>query len=127
MQLHFNRNTEGHHITSYGLGYFVVNERRIESSILVSRDTLIDDWPATTIQDLDAEAINKVIERRPEVVIVGSGGSHQFPDMALLGMLSAARIGFEVMGTGAACRTYNVLMSESREVMAMLIRIPESQ
>jgi uncharacterized protein len=126
VQLHFNRNTEGHQITSYGHGYFVVNDRRIESSIVVSRELLIDDWPATSIQDVDAKAIKDVVERRPEVVIIGSGSSHRFPDMALLGLLSAARIGFEVMGTGAACRTYNVLMSESREVMAMLIRIPES-
>lgn len=57
----------------------------------------------------------------PEVVLLGTGARQQFPDPVLLGILHAQRIGVEVMDTAAACRTFNVLVTEGRPVAAALI------
>jgi len=62
-----------------------------------------------------------VLALRPEVLLIGTGPRQVFPDRALLAPLHAARVGFEVMDTAAACRTYNVLVGEGREVAAALI------
>jgi uncharacterized protein len=57
----------------------------------------------------------------PEIVLVGSGRAFAFPDPSLLAPLYAAGIGVEVMDTRAACRTYNLLLGEGRNVIAALI------
>ena len=127
MQLHLDRNPEVNHITSYGPGYFVVNERRIQSSIIVSRNTLVADWSARSIGDLDPDLIKEVAGGRPELVILGTGARHRFPKPTVLAPLSNAKVGVEVMGTGAACRTYNVLLAENRDVLAMLLGIERAE
>jgi uncharacterized protein len=55
------------------------------------------------------------------VVIYGSGASLRFPPAALMRPLIEARIGFETMDSGAACRTYNVLATEGRRVLLALL------
>jgi len=54
-------------------------------------------------------------------VIFGSGERLRFPKPALLRTLIERRVGFEAMDTAAACRTYNVLVSEGRNVIAALL------
>jgi uncharacterized protein len=54
-------------------------------------------------------------------VVLGTGTRQRFPDTKLLGAVLARGIGCEVMDTGAACRTYNVLVSEDRPVVAALL------
>jgi uncharacterized protein len=58
---------------------------------------------------------------KPELVLFGTGEHLRFPDAKLLARLSAARIGTEVMDTRAACRTYNILAEEGRDVAAAMI------
>jgi len=76
---------------------------------------------------LGAGAINfdrifdALIEIAPEVVVFGSGARLRFPHPRLLAKLSQQRIGVETMDFGAACRTYNILMSEGRRVAAALL------
>ena len=57
----------------------------------------------------------------PEIVVLGSGTRQRFPELQLLAALLSRGIGCEVMDTGAACRTYNVLASEDRRVVAALL------
>jgi uncharacterized protein len=57
---------------------------------------------------------------KPALVVFGSGATFAFPATPILAAFSQARIGFDVMDTAAACRTYNVLMSEGRNVAAAL-------
>ncbi len=58
---------------------------------------------------------------RPEIVLLGCGARFRFPSPAVLAPLYGAGIGVEVMDTRAACRTYNILLSEGRRVVAALI------
>ncbi len=57
----------------------------------------------------------------PEIVLLGTGETQRFPDTAVLGAILARGIGVEVMANGAACRTYNVLVSEDRKVAVALV------
>jgi uncharacterized protein len=61
-----------------------------------------------------------------EVVLLGTGRQQRFPSMQLMAALSRKGIGLEPMDTAAACRTYNVLMSEDRRVAAALLLIEPS-
>ena len=53
-----------------------------------------------------------------EVILIGSGATQAFPPAAVWQALVQHGIGFEVMRTDAACRTYNVLSSEARRIVA---------
>ena len=107
--------------TGYGEGYVAVNGARHSSSLVVSGDRLVTDWPAAALEDLTAGHLAALIELKPEIVLLGSGATFRFPEPALLAPLYRAGIGVEVMDTPAACRTYNILLGEGRNVIAALI------
>ena len=107
--------------TGYGEGYVEVNRVRHARSLVVSGERLVTDWPAATVADLSADHMAAILEFRPEIVLLGTGAAFTFPDRALLAPLHKAGIGVEVMDTAAACRTYNILLAEGRNVVAALI------
>ena len=107
--------------TGYGEGYVEVNRARHASSLVVSGERLITDWPVDSINALTADHLAAIVELKPEVVLLGTGRTFTFPDPRLLAPLHGAKIGVEVMDTAAACRTYNILMGEGRNVVAALI------
>ena len=87
---------------------------------IVAADALHFDWPARW-EDLAAAHFEFLLTLRPEIVLLGSGARQKFPHPALLRSLSAARIGLEAMDTPAACRTYNILIAEGRNVIAAVM------
>jgi uncharacterized protein len=107
--------------TGYGDGYVAVNGARHSASLVVSGDRLITDWPAASLEALTADHLAAIVELKPEIVLLGSGSTFRFPEPALLAPLYKAGIGVEVMDTPAACRTYNILLGEGRNVIAALI------
>ena len=107
--------------TGYGPGYVEVNKRRYFSSLLVSAARLVTDWPAASVDELTADHLAAILELKPEIAVIGSGAAFKFPDAARLAPLHQARIGVEVMDTTAACRTYNILLAEGRNVVAAVI------
>jgi uncharacterized protein len=107
--------------TGYGEGYVAVNGARHSASLVVGGDRLITDWPAASLDALTADHLAALVELKPEIVLLGSGPTFRFPEPALLAPLYKAGIGVEVMDTPAACRTYNILLGEGRNVVAALI------
>ncbi len=107
--------------TGYGDGYVEINRQRHTSSLVVSAERLITDWPVDSVGALGADHLAAIVELRPEVVLLGTGRAFMFPESRLLAPLHAAKIGVEVMDTTAACRTYNILLGEGRNVVAALI------
>ena len=107
--------------TGYGEGYVEVNRQRHAASVVVGADRLITDWPAKSIEGLTADHFAAVVAMRPEIVLLGTGARFAFPAPALLAPLRQAGIGVEVMDTPAACRTYNILLGEGRNVVAALV------
>jgi uncharacterized protein len=110
-----------HVVRSYAPGLIRIGEREFDRSVIVSATTLIEHWRPATVAELAAADFEPVVALRPAILLLGTGPRQVFPEAELLGALHAARIGVEVMDTGAACRTYNVLVSEGREVAAALI------
>lgn len=71
--------------------------------------------------ELAARHAAAVLALEPEVVLLGTGPKQLFPASEFGATFLRAGVGFEVMDTGAACRTFNVLVSEQRRVVALLI------
>jgi uncharacterized protein len=84
-------------------------------------DRIAEDWNVESLDLLAREDIKALVSLKPELVLLGTGDTLRFPDPRLLEDLMAARIGAEVMDTRAACRTYNILAEEGRNVAAALI------
>lgn len=110
-----------HVVRGYAPGLLRIGDREFTRSVIVSAQTLIDDWRPQRAADLTAADLEPALALQPGILLLGSGPRQVFPAPDLLAQLYAARIGFEVMDTGAACRTYNVLVAEGREVAAALI------
>jgi uncharacterized protein len=107
-------------VRAYSPGVLRIGEHEFSRSVLLSAESLVE-WRPQQIGELTAADLEPVLALRPEVLLLGSGARQVFPAPALLAQLYAARLGFEVMDTGAACRTYNVLVAEGRAVAAALI------
>jgi uncharacterized protein len=107
--------------TGYGEGYVEVNRRRHATSLVVSSDRVVTDWPLRTVDEIAADHLAAIIELKPEIVLLGTGATFRFPEPARLAALHKAGFGVEVMDTPAACRTYNILLGEGRNVVAALI------
>jgi uncharacterized protein len=121
LKLHLNQHTDRNIFTAHGAGYVMVNGQRHEQSIVVTPDELLTGRLPATFDALQAAHFDALLELQPEVVLFGSGSQLRFPHPRLYQALSKARIGVECMDTPAACRTYNILMSEDRKVVAMIL------
>lgn len=93
----------------------------INGSFVVSPRHLLRDWAPSVITDLQAEHFEAIIALQPELVLLGTGPQLNFPDQQILAGLHRQSIGVEIMDTAAACRTYNILMTEGRFVVAGLL------
>ena len=101
-----------------------VNGQPYTRSVLVPGDAPLALWEVADLTQLTANHIAEILPFKPELVILGSGPSLRFAHPSVLRPLIDAGIGVETMDTPAACRTYNVLMSEGRKVLAALIIHP---
>lgn len=110
-------------IRAYETGGITVNEEVFRTSIIVTPEQVITDWQPRAFADLTPADLEAITALKPEVVLLGTGARLRFPHPSLTRSLLEARIGFEAMDTGAACRTYNVLMGEGRRVAAGLLLI----
>ena len=110
-------------ITSYGPGYFAIGDRIVRHGIVISAGGSVTPWPPVVPDDLDEEHLRQMIAHHPEVVLLGTGVRQAFPAPELLRPFVEAGLGVEIMDTAAACRTFNVLAAESREVVAGLLPI----
>lgn len=102
-------------------GAITINQEEHTASLIITPEHLIRDWPPQCHDELTAEHFRRVVELKPVILIYGSGATQRFPAPELLAPLIQKGIGIETMDTAAACRTYNVLVSEGRNVAAALI------
>ncbi|KND55699.1 Membrane protein [Candidatus Paraburkholderia kirkii] len=121
MKLHQDSNSALNTITSYGDDFVAVNLERYEGSVIVMPEMPVTAWPVSSFEDITPEHFEALVAAAPEVVIFGSGSRLRFPHPRLTAQLARHRIGVETMDFGAACRTYNILMSEGRRVAAALL------
>jgi len=108
-------------IRSYGPGQLRIGDTSHATSLIVSAAVVIAPWRPAAVIELTIADLEPLLGLGPEVVLLGTGARQQFPDAQVLRLLHEQRIGVEVMDTSAACRTYNVLVTEGRNVAAALI------
>lgn len=107
----------GNEIKAYDDHSITVNEATYTRNLLVTEDTLITDVAIT----FDLAQCQALLDYDVEIIIVGTGQRQQFPETDIINFFLTRGIGFEVMDTAAACRTYNVLHNEGRRVLALLV------
>ncbi|MFC1719879.1 Mth938-like domain-containing protein [Pseudomonadota bacterium] len=94
-----------------------------KTSIILSAREIVPDWPVKSIDDFEQKHLERVLDLNPEIVLIGTGNKQAFLPPELMMFFYQRNIGIEVMSTQAACRTFNVLVSESRNVAAALIPV----
>jgi uncharacterized protein len=107
-------------ISGYGPGWVGVGQEKITHNVILGSRGERLPW-AGSFEELEPGHFAMLAELGVEVAIFGSGKSLRFPRPAWLAPLAAARIGLETMDTAAACRTYNILAQEGREVAVALL------
>lgn len=98
------------------------------NSLIVGAHLLHTDWPVTDLTELNAldeTRLAPLVEPTPEVVLIGCGATQPLPSPKLMQWFHQRQIGLEIMTLDAACRTFNVLMSEQRRALGALI-LPEA-
>lgn len=113
-------------IDSYGPGRFRISGEEHTGGVIVFPERTLA-WPVVEFSEVSIERLEAVIGAEPavEVLLIGCGARMEMPPPALREALRARGIGCDVMDTGAACRTYNILLSEARRVAAALIPLPQ--
>lgn len=111
-------------ITRHDADALWVGNQRFGHSLLVPWQGAVLPWAPAVTDDLLPAHFDAVLALQPELVIFGSGPRLKFVSPALLRALIERRIGVETMDTPAACRTYNVLVSEGRSAVAALLMAP---
>jgi uncharacterized protein len=108
-------------ITGYGDGYIEINKIPYSHAVLLSSDGEILEWAVKSFEELSSSDFAQMTSLKPELIIIGTGKRQRFPKPELLKTLIEAKLGFEIMDSQAACRTYNILVGEGRQVLLALI------
>jgi len=108
-------------VRSYGAGELRINDAVYRSAIIVSAAAVEAIPDIRGMDDLARLDPSRILAQGPELVLLGTGQRQIFPAASFRARFLSAGIGFEVMDTGAACRTFNVLVAEQRRVVALLM------
>ncbi|MDE2234638.1 MAG: Mth938-like domain-containing protein [Gammaproteobacteria bacterium] len=111
------------YIRAYAPGRINVNDRLVTTNLVLSPRKILENWPPNSPDDITLEHLGTALELTPEILLLGTGARLRFPLPAILEVVQHHGIGLEVLDTAAACRTYNVLVSENRNVVAALLMI----
>lgn len=99
----------------------VIVDRPFTSSIILTRDKVIDDWDVADVTALTPGHVEPIVALKPDVVLLGTGARQRFPSQAVLAAFLQRGMGVEVMDNAAAARTWDILASEGRNVIAAFI------
>lgn len=111
----------GHIIQSYQSGVLTIGNHRYRKSLFFTASQLVEDWGPATAEEIGRGHMSVLVDYQPELIILGTGERQVFPSPEIFTPLIDAGIGYEVMDTHAASRTYNLLRTEGRHVIAALI------
>lgn len=121
MKLHLTKAEGNNLITAYQAGEVSINHQRYQQSLIVCPDAVNTDWQVENFEKLTEAHFAAIAAHNPEVIVLGTGDQHHFVHPRLTQALTNQGLSVECMRTDAACRTYNILMSEGRHVVAALI------
>ena len=107
-------------IRGYSESEVRIGEQTVRGSCIVTADTLITQWEPQSFAELRPRHLEALLALGPELVLLGTGPTQQFPPAEIRALLGSRGVGLEAMHLGAACRTFNVLVQEERRVAAGL-------
>ena len=99
----------------------VVNERNLTTSFYLSPESLHENWPPHSIDALKPGDLAGPLALNPEVILLGVGNHQRFPAAIVMATCLRRGVGIEVMTNAAAARTFSVLASEGRRVVAAFL------
>ncbi len=121
MKFHADTDGEFNRITACGADFVSVNAVEYRGSLVVFKDRIVADWPVARMEDLTLEHARAILESSPQIVLLGTGGRPAPPHGEWVRAFAEAGVGFETMTTRAACRTFNIVAGEGRDVAAAMI------
>ncbi|MEE9343663.1 MAG: MTH938/NDUFAF3 family protein [Gammaproteobacteria bacterium] len=107
-------------ITSYEPGQLVIGENQYDTNTVLFNGQVFSDLLPGSIDAFSIEHLQHLVELKPDVILLGTGENLIFPESRISSYALSKQIGIEVMNSAAASRTYNVLLSESRIVLAAI-------
>ena len=112
-------------IEAYGDGGFRLDKKRVDGSMILLPERGMFPWSIASPDEMTADAFEMFVEAQGtfDLILIGSGSQLILPPRETRDYLAGIPIHIEVMDTGAACRTYNVLLSENRRVAAALLAV----
>lgn len=113
--------SDKHTIQSYSDSQMMINGVEYTDSLIISRGEIITPWPLHSVLELSEDLIKPLLEQHPEVILIGHRQLDVQIPIMIVQFLAQHRIGIECMSMGAACRTFNVLLGEQRNVVAGII------
>ena len=108
-------------IESVGSGKIQYQGKWYEKSLIIGIDKIIYPWKHPDVADLNMSDFEPVFDGNTEVILLGTGAKQVFPNRHLLSKILTRGLGIEVMDSISACRTFNLLVSEYRRPLAMLM------
>jgi len=121
MQLHLNPGGGLHLVRQVSATEVHLNSGVHELSVLLCPNRGARPFAARRLEDLDDTVLGDIVTDAPDILLLGTGRTIRFPEVAIRATLLAKRIGLEVMDNAACARTFNVLAGESRSVMAIFL------
>ena len=104
-----------------GARSITVVDRELTASFLLAPERAVEQWPVNDVELLDADHVDAILALKPELVLLGTGERQHFPAAAFMAGFLRRGVGIEVMDNAAAARTYDLLASEGRRVVAAFI------
>ena len=98
-----------------------IGDQILTENVLIFRDEVQRGIAVADVAALQEPDLEELLKEQPEIVLLGTGWRTRRPPRELVFALARRGIGFESMDTPAACRTFNILLSEGRDVAAILI------
>jgi uncharacterized protein len=111
-------------VTGTGPGWVRIGDDDYRENVVLTADSVTAGFAPNGFDALTDADFERLLRTSPEIVLLGTGATQRFPHPRLPAPLHRAQVGVEVMDTRAACRTYNILAAEGRNVAAALIIEP---
>lgn len=99
----------------------VVVDRPFTASIILTRDKVVEGWGVSDVAAMTPEQVEPIVALKPDVVLLGTGARQRFPSQEALAAFLRRGVGVEVMDNAAAARTWDILASEGRNVVAAFV------
>lgn len=121
MKFHLIQSDNKNLITGYDLNWVEVNQERHHSSLIVTPNQLLLEWPVKSIKDIKENSFEAIESLNVEIILLGTGNIQEHLEPRLLEYFSKKNMAVESMNNQSACRTYNILANEERKVLLALM------